>query len=122
MEEMVNFELSQHYDWSGDPNVDSDSVIHYLELDKLPDNSRVVHEGTKGQFQTLIMDESDEITDQQLSQINLDKIEADHQLNGDQLDKQLCTSYFLGIILTKFLIHCQKQKCMWMLLRCMYSS
>ena len=46
---MPNFELSQRFQWTGDPNVDGDGVIHYLDLDQLPDNSRVVHKEGKGQ-------------------------------------------------------------------------
>ncbi len=37
----------------------------------------------------MIIDESDKITDEQLSQINLDKIEAEHEMQDEQLEKQL---------------------------------
>ncbi len=89
MGDTVNFDLSQPAIDSGDPNIAPGGIIQYLDLQSLPDNSCVVHEETTRQFQILIIDESDKITDEQLSQINLDKIEAEHEMQDEQLEKQL---------------------------------
>ena len=68
------------------PQKDGEScgIIEYLDLQSIPDNSQVVHDEVKGEFQTLVMDESAGISDEVLSQVNLDKIEADNVLEEDE--------------------------------------
>ncbi len=62
-------------------------IIEYLDLQSLPGNSRVVEDEVCGEFQPLVVDET-EVPDAVLSQINLDKIEVDHALEEaeEQID------------------------------------
>ncbi len=62
-------------------------IIEYLDLQSLLDNSRVVEDEVHGEFQPLVLDET-EVPDAVMSQIKLDNIEADHALEEaeEQID------------------------------------
>ena len=79
--------MDGNFEFHGDPNVDSDGVIHYLDLQSLPDNGREVPSERHGKFQTLVVteevendsDHDQEVSDAVLSQLDVERIVEQHK-------------------------------------------
>ncbi len=109
-------EMEANFEFHSDPNVDENGVIHYLDLQALPDNGREVPTEKCSKFQILVLkediDESDhDVPDIVLLQLDVDKIVDQHEhetMQNSEIPEQVLSQLDVEKMVTESRLVCGK--------------